>query len=331
MATTRQKLPSVAKTPVPVLTGEREGSGEDPLVSGGDHLSLPPIRAGRTLGGGFKATAPRDRTGLSGPGIGLPTGAPVTRDNAHHIGLAEDEHRAFQGHAHGTGIDIGVRKGNPSRIPHIGAPGSRPKPEGLYSKTEKADPDTKGLVTAKPGGVIVKDDYRGMFDVASGETVVRDDAGNSIHGDIDLHGAYRGGRTVPAKEMVPALNKTLNARTRRPDVRTEGLQPKDLERPFGVTPSDKIQHGAHDEWHERNDMGYQGGLNAGPQPGVVVYGADRRARMLDTTADYRGYLKSIGREDVYSEEAWAKGAARDKEVNDKTATIKGIGPRPPKR
>lgn len=74
-----------------------------------------------------------------------------------------------------------------------------------------------------------------------------------------------------------------------------------------------IQHGAHDDWSERNNENYAGGINMGPQPGVInISGASKRARLFATTDEYRTYLQenaAVG-DTVYSANSWRAGNKR---------------------
>jgi insecticidal toxin complex protein TccC len=251
------------------------------------------------------------------PGIGVPESGPVPRQMAHHVGLTQDEHQAFQGASRELGWDVNVRAGNPSRIPHVGSAGSLPKPQGLYPKTAKQGPDV-GLVVAGPA-----DQIPPRFQMPPGGGAVRDTVtGRHVHGDIDLKSVYHGAERVPEDEYKPKLNAALDRGSRREYVSPTG--------PAGH--ADKVQHGAHDDWAERNNMAYYGGVNAGPIPGVVSFYPGGPPRASYTTKDYLETLKSRTGSTPYTAGAMARGKSRDLTLPP-IATVKSatLHPRPPGR
>ncbi|RDU95312.1 hypothetical protein DWV00_29130 [Trinickia dinghuensis] len=123
---------------------------------------------------------------------------------------------AFQSLADQNGFDIFVRTGNASRVANVGRFGMRPKPAGVYQKTnkaasfpgvvlyhgedvEKGKKDVRNI--RRPHSTHSKRALRGLRalarerlrldKLAPGIFGVRDSAGNLIYGDIDIHGVYR--------------------------------------------------------------------------------------------------------------------------------------------
>lgn len=299
----------------------------NPPRDGSHHIPLPPITSApgnrgrsqqQTQALGSLAPLPTTRSGnlermkttftpatspLSAPGIATPPHAALAPQQ---VGLSRREATALKSQAVRTGTDIYVRDGNPSRLPHLNAPGTRPKPAGLYNKTDKT--------TGHPGLVVTAgkalDDHSGLGFQANPTGLVHDRHGNTVHGDIDLQRVDRGGTKVPAPEYLEALNTQLNRFSERPTPRGPQQRYSDLR----VAPSDKVQHGAHDEWDERNNMAYAGGLNAGPIPGVTKFSASGRNEHYSTTTEYRQELRKKGAESTYTRKSWMKGAQRDTEV-----------------
>ena len=242
----------------------------------------------------------------------MPERGPVGAQTVHLHGLAHDELRVFKGAARATGAEIGVRTGNPSRLPHIGTY-SVPKPAGLYTKTAKGDAphDIHGLVALKDN----EQPPQGMPFVAGParqgyRVLTRGAGGPTVHGDIDLQRVTKGGKPVPESTFRPALNAALDAHSTR-----------EYRPPADPSAGDKIQHGAHDAWEQRNNQSYAGGVNAGPLPGVINF-PPRGAPEVDyTTGAYRERLTREGLGGTYTEASWQKGAERDKEKNEAVAKV----------
>ncbi|MCB1735618.1 MAG: hypothetical protein H6981_02920 [Gammaproteobacteria bacterium] len=307
---TSHHFPSLASLP-DARANSNTRSGSLSSLSG-----APPMRAQKptppppsdSLGSlsGAPSMSPRTRRILDKPGVLVPPHAPPP---PHEIGMTPKEATALRTFAVRKGADVYVRDGGPTRLPHVGKTGTRPKPAGLYNKTDKTG-DHPGLVVTGPGNAL--DDHSGLgFDDPA--SVVRDKHGNTVHGDIDLQRVDRGGQKVPAPEYIEALNAHLRsfsetARPHGPDETYTALR---------VHTDDKVQHGAHDEWAERNSMTYNGGRNAGPLPGVTKFSGNPKARgeHYSTTAEYRQELRSKGAESTYSRAAYARGAQRDTEVS----------------
>lgn len=265
----------------------------------------PPPSNALSSPSGAPSSSPRTRRILDQPGILMPPHAPLP---PHEIGMTPKEATALRTFAVRKGVDVYVRDGGPTRLAHVGASGTRPKPAGLYNKTDKTG-GHPGLVVTGPGNAL--DDHSGRaFDDPG--SVVRDKHGNSVHGDIDLQRMDRGGQKLPAIKYIQDLNAHL--RTFSETARPRG--PEETYTALRVRSSDKVQHGAHDEWEERNSMTYNGGRNAGPLPGVTKFSGNPRQRdeHYSTTAEYRQELRKKGAESTYSATAYAKGAQRDTDV-----------------
>ena len=262
------------------------------------------------------------------------------------LGLHPLEAGALQSLADEHGFDIFVRTGNASRAANVGLPGLRPKMAGVYQKTNKGE-FAAGLVVytdaqrergrqdldaiAQPDPAhsdltarVLAGEALNLRELAPGIYAVRDGAGNFIYGDIDIHGVYRrrgAGRSaepIGASSFVPLFNAKLSETgLHRPSLLEYGtpLVPKD----FGVLPFHAIQHGAHDEWSERNDESYAGGVNMGPLPGVIHFRPGATPYHISTVPQYRDVLASLGLESVYTAAAWSKG--RNRLAKDRYAPI----------
>ena len=251
------------------------------------------------------------------------------------LGLHPHEKRTFQRLADRYRYDIFVRTGHTSRVANIGRPGLRPKPAGIYQKTsknkfrglvlyeqndtEQAQRDLAAIRCADHAGApyglrVLANEGLTVRALGQGVLGVRDGAGNFFYGDIDIHGVYR--RTaahraerVDAETFVPHFNADLVA-TGLHEARLLEQGTPMTPKEFGVLPHSPIQHGAHDEWHERNDASYAGGVNMGPLPGVIHFRPGRQAYHVCTVAQYRDILASFGQERTYTEAAWANGRNR---------------------
>lgn len=252
------------------------------------------------------------------------------------LGLHPREAAAFQALADQHRYEIFVRSGHVSRVANVGRPGVRPKPAGVYQKTNKGR-FAAGLVIYPSADLEkAKRDLAAMRDVdaehatlaarvlaaeglnvkALGQDVlgVHDRAGNLFYGDIDIHGVYRRGadalaEPIAAHTFVPQFNVRLVA---------TGLHAPGLLKPrtaavrkdFGVLPHSPIQHGAHDEWVQRNDASYAGGVNMGPLPGVIHFRPEAKPYHIATVGHYRDILTLLGRDTIYTADAWSNGRNR---------------------
>ena len=150
---------------------------------------------------------------------------------------------------------------------------------------------------------------------APGMSVVRDGTGNTIYGDIDIHGVYsrREGRSagrIGGRTFVPLFNAELmKTGLHAPSLLKNGT-PMVTKR-YGVLPHHPIQHGAHDAWAKRNDTSYAGGVNMGPLPGVIHFQPNAKPRHIPTVAGYKRILQSLGHGRNYTEAAWSNGQKRD--------------------
>lgn len=252
------------------------------------------------------------------------------------LGLDPLEASAFQSLADELGFHIFVRTGNASRVANVGLPGLRPKMAGVYQKTNKSA-FAAGLVVytdeqreqarndlaairhphsthaALSARVLAREDLH-LRELRPGTHGLRDGAGNFIYGDIDIHGVYRPrergvAQRVEASTFVPLFNAKLGETgLHSPSLLEHGtpLVPKD----FGVLPFHAIQHGAHDEWSERNDESYAGGVNMGPLPGVIRFSLGSKPYHISTVPRYRDVLASLGLDSTYTAAAWANGRNR---------------------
>jgi insecticidal toxin complex protein TccC len=257
-------------------------------------------------------------------------------DQFRALGFHPDEADAFQRLANWHRYDIFVRSSHVSRVGNVGRPGLRPKPAGVYQKTNKAS-FAAGLVVYRDGEEskwtrdlerinhpdpahaplalrVLASEGLHVWPLGSGTQGLRDGAGNFFYGDIDIHGVYR--RTgahqserIDARTFVPQFNMSLMA---------TGLHASDLlecgtpmeKKEFGVLPHSPVQHGAHDEWSERNDASYAGGVNMGPLPGVVHFRPGVTARYVATVPHYKDILASLGQAHLYTSAAWSNGRNR---------------------
>lgn len=253
------------------------------------------------------------------------------------LGLHPREARAFQSIADEHGLDVFVRTGNASRVANVGRPGLRSKMAGVYQKTnkgafaaglvvytdeeiERAQNDLHAIHHPDPAhselsARVLADEKLSLRELRPGTYGVRDGAGNFIYGDIDIHGVYRrrdGGshaERVAASTFVPLFNAKLSETgLHSPSLLENGtpLVPKD----FGVLPFHAIQHGAHDEWRERNDESYAGGVNMGPLPGVIHFRPGAKPHHISTVPHYRDILASLGLDSTYTSAAWSNGRNR---------------------
>lgn len=101
-----------------------------------------------------------------------------------------------------------------------------------------------------------------VFKVENGKKVY-------FHGDYDLHGVYdRSGQLVNSEGVRGELNDTLGK-------------------------GDLIQHGAHDEWPDRNNPDIAGS-NMGPQPPCTVYLPDGSIQYLETIPEMKQFYLEHG-------------------------------------
>jgi insecticidal toxin complex protein TccC len=214
----------------------------------------------------------------------------------------------------------------------------RPKPAGVYQKTSKgsympglvgyeAEEDDRGMSDVRsirhphhdaPNSLqVLSEEGYSLRDLGEGMLGLRDEAQNFIYGDIDIHGVYKQeegdskATMIDASTFVPLFNERLIATgLHSPDLLEYGTVAR--EKDFGVQPWSPIQHGAHDEWDRRNDTTYAKGVNMGPLPGVIHFSPDPQMTpsYIGTTSLYQGELEGLGRDDIYTPEAWAKGNTR---------------------
>lgn len=215
-------------------------------------------------------------------------------------GMRDLDDKVFGAKAKQTNQFIFVRDGNPDGVQFIGKsgtdPGGKPfkyegKPETMKAKTALEGP-YKGVVCFDPnhartaktlstlpgkpemtvdqlmGGKTAKDlmadpnsEFRKRYDYFKKHKIEEmgyrvDDSDHFVvvnaqtnaryHGDYDLHGVYtKNGKFVAdTSELRKQINDEMDAKL--------------------------IQHGAHDEWPDRQNPA-KAGENAGPQPPVTVY------------------------------------------------------------
>lgn len=266
-----------------------------------------------------------------------PVGTVLSENNQFEsLGLHPREARAFQKLAERHRYEIFVRTGHFTRVPNVGRPGLRPKPAGVYQKTNK-EAFVPGLVAYKDSelakahrdlAVIGNPDparasralqilaIEGLHLHPLGQEThaLRDGAGNFFYGDIDIHGVYH--RVAPNR--VERVDANTFVRLFNADLTATGLHAPHLleygtpmvEKDFGVLPHSPVQHGAHDEWTERNDASYAGGLNMGPLPSVIHFRPGAKPHYISTVPHYRDILQSLGQEDAYTSAAWSNGRNR---------------------
>lgn len=250
------------------------------------------------------------------------------------LGLHPREASVFQSVADDYLFDIFVRTGNASRVQNVGRAGLRPKPAGIYQKTskdafaglvvysdrEKGSGDLDAVRHPDPlhstrWARVLAEEGMHLRELAPGAFGVRDRACNFIYGDIDIHGVYQRNaerhwaKRITAHTFVPLFNdRLLRTGLYSRSLLEHGtlMKPKD----FGVLPHHPIQHGAHDEWPQRNDPSYAGGVNMGPLPGVISFGPGKRAQYISTVPQYRDILASLGCDDPYTGPAWSNGRNR---------------------
>lgn len=252
------------------------------------------------------------------------------------LGLHPREAVVFQSLADRHRYEIFVRTGHVSRAANVGRPGLRPKPAGVYQKTSKEN-RFPGLVVYRDNELVkAKRDLlaidhpdprhasrslrvlateglrlRPLTDALHG---LRDAAGNFLYGDIDIHGVYRRvaddqAERIGAGTFVPLFNADLTATGLHAASLLEYRTPMH-EKEFGVLPHPPVQHGAHDEWSERNDAAYAGGVNMGPLPGVIHFRPGVKPHHVATVTHYRDILASLGQKGVYTSAAWTNGRNR---------------------
>jgi hypothetical protein len=258
----------------------------------------------------------------------------LTAPDFERLGLRSEEAAVFENLATEEQLHIFVRTGTSARTINVGRPGLRPKPAGMYQKTSKGaeqpglvlygageqEKGNKDLTAINNPGRHVPASLQvlaeeGLHTREIGQDLlgVRDEADNFFYGDIDIHSvssvqADGTAKTVPASEFVPLFNERLIA---------TGLHGPHLlesatvmrEKEYGVLPYSPIQHGAHDEWTERNNGNYAGGVNMGPLPGVIHFSPDDAPYHIETVAEYRDVSASLDL-DPYVGEAWAMGRNR---------------------
>ncbi len=252
------------------------------------------------------------------------------------LGLRGAEAEAFENLAKEKQLDIFVRTGTVTRTMNVGRPGLRPKPAGIYQKTSK-DAYLPGLVLYK-----ACEEKKGRSDLATvhnpdphhaplsmqvlategfhlrpvGDDYLglRDQAGNFVYGDIDIHGVYARQADgpaikIPAEQFVPLFNAQLmETGLHGPHLLETNTEMKEKE--YGVLPYSPIQHGAHDEWTERNNTKYAGGVNMGPLPGVIHFSPDAPPYSIESVPQYREALKLLKRDEEYVGASWANGRNR---------------------
>jgi insecticidal toxin complex protein TccC len=255
------------------------------------------------------------------------------------LGLRSEEAAVFQELAAEKHWDIFVRTGTSTRTINVGCIGVRPKPGGMYRKTSK-DAVHPGLVSRKASEVeegceevdtinhppqhapfslqVLAEEGFHWREIGADILGMRDQAGNFIYGDIDIHGVYArqpdgSFEKISASIFVPLFNERLMATgLHGPELLESTTLMKEKE--YGVLPYWPVQHGAHDEWTERNNEDYAGGINMGPLPGVIHYsrGAARDAAPyhIATVPQYQDVLKSFNRDKEYVGPAWSNGRNR---------------------
>lgn len=218
---------------------------------------------------------------MTAPGIAIPFGpAPAP----HLRGMTAREAARLQATANQTKSTIVVRDSNPARLQHVAGENTRPKPQAVKQKTNRA-------------GLVQRDD----------ENRLLDEQGNTYHSDLDMHGVYGpDGRHWPEEDVVDKLNRGLAGSGRSRPHNEHLLPPSDL----GARASDKVQHGAHDQWAQRNDPAM--GPNRGPQPGATFYRPGAPPIHTDTAGQYRETLPIVGVDParVYSDASWDAAADR---------------------
>ncbi|MDB5992039.1 MAG: repeat-associated core domain protein [Herbaspirillum sp.] len=263
-----------------------------------------------------------------------PSAALRTPKDFERLGLRSEEAAVFQELAAEKNWDIFVRTGTSTRTINVGCIGVRPKPGGMYRKTSK-DAVHPGLVSRKASEVeegceevdtINHPPQHAPFSLqvlaeegfhwrAIGADILgmRDQAGNFIYGDIDIHGVYArqpdgSFEKIPASIFVPLFNERLMATgLHGPELLESTTLMKEKE--YGVLPYSPVQHGAHDEWTERNNEDYAEGINMGPLPGVIHF-SDDAPYYIATVPQYRDVLKSFNRDKEYVGPAWSNGCNR---------------------
>lgn len=273
-------------------------------------------------------------------------------ENIRRAGLHIEEYKAIHRLAVEKTWHINVRTGNSARVFYVGKMGFRPKPAGVYQKTykgenndglvlytadqaEKARQDLQTINTPSAHApealqVLSQEGFR-LQPINEEQSALVDGFGNAVYGDIDIHSVLaENGNQVAPEEWVPALNAALESTGLHKADNLFGWGDHSLTKTYGVKAHSPIQHGAHDEWHERNDETYAGGINMGPQPGVLnIRGlSSLNDYELFTTKQYRSYMKDFASygDSVYTEAAWQKGAARVNPVNrlPVTGILKGL-------
>ncbi len=229
-------------------------------------------------------------------------------------GLRPRDHEVLLAKAQEKEVYIFVRDGNEDSVARMGKDYTTPtgktypttsKGEDMKAKTSKTDP-TKGLVTfpnstderfrtldslagepppmtkaeLKANQAEFDKRYKHFLDekitghnfTVLGENdgwLVIDAQGRAIHGDVDLHGVYgKDGRLMNSESIRAEMNKEMGTKN--------------------------FQHGAHDEWPDRNKE--KAGVNRGPQGnnGVTVYGPDGEVYHFDTNEDMKSFYLDHG-------------------------------------
>jgi insecticidal toxin complex protein TccC len=259
-------------------------------------------------------------------------------DQFRDLGLHPREAAVFQRLAERHRYEIFVRTSDASRADNVGRPGLRAKPAGVYAKTNKLKtPVAVGLVVYRDGDEskwerdlerinrpdpahasrsmqVLANEGLDVRPLGYGLHGLRDSAGNFFYGDIDIHGVYRRtgprhGERIHAETFVPQFNTDLTATGLHASSLLEYGTPM-WQKDFGVLPHSPIQHGAHDEWSERNNANYAGGVNMGPLPGVIHFRRGAAPRYVATVAQYKDILASLGQAQTYTAAAWSNGRNR---------------------
>jgi len=260
--------------------------------------------------------------------------------NINRAGLHFSEYKALHALASEKDWHINVRTGDESRLDWVGKKGVRPKPAGIYQKTNKAG-SFKGLVLYginemqkmendihainTPGEsasasirALAKEGYHAHI-LTPDQIALTDRFDNALYADIDIHSVLQGNGVPVAPELwVASVNSALERTGLHKPGNLLGWGRHSVVKEYGVYAHSPVQHGAHDEWSERNNETYAGGINMGPLPGVLNI---RRSSSISdyelfNTQQYRKYLCKFSAtgDSVYTENSWRAGGQRIKKV-----------------
>lgn len=214
-------------------------------------------------------------------------------------GMRNQDHVAFVATSAEDKLIIIVRDSSHYAIDHLGKYKIKAKPEAVKAKTRKTPPNV-GLAAVDPndGGLkamlekknMSYDEYVTMLEEEgfhvmgkSEGYIIRDNDGYAFTSDYDLHGVYKQGSGKDA--YSDAFREKMN----------------------DYFMDENIQHGPHDKWTDRQDIGHAG-VNYGPQPPVTAYLPDGSIVHLQTVAEMKSFYlaNNIDWNALYGKIDWQK-------------------------